>query len=145
MLNPQGLLSNGVHDLTLEEVKAHFGSFNGSDRRCRLFDQLREYIGKISASDWLRGILLDGSFVTDKQAPSDIDLIVIIDAEALPDDEPLKPAEYNLLSRRMGRKLFGFDILVAPLGSEALDHWIEYFSRVKGSEQQRKGLVRLVL
>jgi Family of unknown function (DUF6932) len=141
MLNEEGLLSVGVHDLTLVELRSTFGAFNGTDRRCRLFDKLSEYISKVADKPWFRALLVDGSFVTAKLAPSDIDLIVVVDAAELPEDH-LIPADYNLLSRRRAARLYGFDVIMAVEGSASLAYWVSYFSQVKGSNK-RKGLVRL--
>lgn len=141
MLNGDGLLNPGVHDLTVEQIKEAFGSFSSTDRRCRLFERLKEYIAKVTAKPWFREMFIDGSFVTDKESPSDIDLIVVVDNDLLPEDL-LRPADYNLLSRRRTRRMYGFDVISVPHGSEALTNWLDYFSLVRGSSL-RKGIVRL--
>jgi len=37
-LNEDGLLSEGVHDCTLDEIGARFGRFQVTDRRIQLFE-----------------------------------------------------------------------------------------------------------
>src|SRR5437764_12119781 len=97
-LEPSGVLSRGVHDCTLEEIKARFGSFQSSDSRPRLFAKLEVFVAEARASRIVRSLILDGSFVTSKPAPDDIDLIVIVGfACALAAD--LRAAGYNLASK----------------------------------------------
>jgi len=141
MLNSNGFLPEGIHELTLDQIKARFGSFNGSDRRVRLFERLADYVSRVSGYPWYRGLIVDGSFVTSKTAPSDIDLILIVDPE-LALGNNLRPGEYNLLSSRQTRRVFGFDVFAAPESSTSLQSWLEYFSQVRGSSE-RKGIVRL--
>jgi hypothetical protein len=69
-------------------------------------------------------VVIDGSYVTAKGEPGDIDLIA-----ALRNDIDLtvemRPAEYNIQSKRMVRKLYGFDVLSAVDGSETYSaFWI---------------------
>jgi len=73
-----GLLPLGVHDCSLEEIKERFASFQGSDRRPRLFGKLEAFIAEARASQIVRSLVLNGSFVTSKPAPNDIDLIVVV-------------------------------------------------------------------
>src|SRR4051812_22441896 len=93
-LTPAGMLPEGVHDCSLVEIAERFGRFQQSDRRCRLFERLDSYIREAKASGVVKAIIVDGSFVTDKDAPSDIDLIIVSLAQGqLP--AVLRPAEYN--------------------------------------------------
>ena len=64
-----GLLPVGVHDCTLDEIKASFGSFQGSqgsDRRPQLFAKLESFVAEARAARLVRSIIVDGSFVTTK-------------------------------------------------------------------------------
>src|SRR5947207_15534481 len=98
-LTPDGLLPEGIHDSSLAEIGERFGQFQVSDRRCRLFQRLEAYVREARASGVVKEIVVNGSFVTDKGAPSDIDLIVVsLPVGQLP--AVLRPAEYNVLSKR---------------------------------------------
>ncbi len=68
-LNKNGLLPEGVHDCTLQEVAERFGSFQGSDRRPELWVRLIEFVREVKASSLVEEILLDGSFVTAQPDP----------------------------------------------------------------------------
>src|SRR6266581_4212971 len=98
-LESSGLLPVGVHDCTLGEVRSRFGSFQGSDGRPRLFAKLEAFVAEARASQIVRSLLVDGSFVTTKPTPNDIDLIVVVpgDHDLAAD---LRPAAYNAVSKK---------------------------------------------
>lgn len=78
----QGLLPQGVHPATLTEVLERFG---GNDRRQQLLSGLIEAIRLLKAAA-CRRIYIDGSFVTSKELPNDIDVcwdITGVDPNAL--------------------------------------------------------------
>ena len=141
MLDDSGFLPEGVHDLSLEEIEENFGRFNGSDQRCRLFEKLADYFEKLSRFQWFVELIVDGSFVTAKQVPGDIDLVVVVDLKHLSEDNML-PVEYNLLSKGRALRGFGFDVFWAPEDSSALKSYLDFFSQVRGAET-RKGIIRL--
>ena len=57
-------------------------------------------------------LIIDGSFVTAKPAPNDIDLIVLLH-EGQDFERDLAMSEYALLSRTLLRRRFGFDVIIA--------------------------------
>ena len=65
--------------------------------------------------------------------------------------QELRPFEYNVQSKRMVSRLYGFDVLPAVDGSVAYDKYISDFSRVRlddreqTSSQRYKGLLRIEL
>ena len=77
VLTAAGFLPPGSHDATLAEVEAVFGRFQETERRITLFRKLSEYIAELRSLGHAREVLLDGSFVTAKVSPGDIDLIVV--------------------------------------------------------------------
>ena len=64
MLNNAGLLPPGVHDMSLEEVGALFGSFQQNDQRPRIFAKLEELVLEAKAVGFVRFLIINGSFVT---------------------------------------------------------------------------------
>jgi hypothetical protein len=92
----------------------------------------------------VREVLINGSFVTTEPQPNDIDLILI-----LPSDWDLHaevtPDQYNLLSKKRVRNLWGFDILIARENSPEYSEYANLFQRVRYQEQLRKGILRIVL
>jgi len=89
-------------------------------------------------------IIVNGSFVTGKPDPNDIDLILVLPIGHEFSAE-LRPFEYNVLSRRHVRKHHGFDILLAEEGQPELTEYIEFFTQVRGVPGRHKGLVRVSL
>jgi hypothetical protein len=149
-----GLLPPGVHELTLGQVGESFGRFQKSDRRCRLFARLTDYLGELQAAGWAVAVILDGSFVMKcVDEPDDIDLLVILptgwDRAA-----ELPPHEYNLLSHRMAKRLYKLDVFAAEEGTAEQAMWEEFFAGVNVKWEYaplhlpqglKKGVIRVAL
>src|SRR5262245_4370530 len=94
-LDADGFLPAGVHDCSVDEIKDRFAQFQGSDRRFRLFEKLESFMNDARATGFVAELIVDGSFVTAKPAPSDVDLVVVLAANHdLSCD--LRPLEYNV-------------------------------------------------
>jgi hypothetical protein len=143
-LNSDGLLPTGIFDCGLAEIKSRFGAFQVSDQRPRLFARLQALVTAIKAGDLFSALIIDGSFVTAKPGPNDIDLIAILRA-GLNLERDLPMSEYALLSRAMLRRRFGFDVVVAEQDSSLYRTYVDFFSRVREAPALRKGLLRLTL
>jgi hypothetical protein len=143
-LTPEGLLPAGIFDSTVEEIRQRFGTFQGSDRRPRLFARLQQFVVAIRNTGLFEAVLIDGSFVTGKPAPNDIDVIAVLhrghDFERV-----FSMFEYAFLSRQLLRQRFGFDVVLVEEHSPLYDKAVEFFGRVRESTHLRKGLLRLVL
>ena len=89
--NSHGYLDAGLHVFASDEFESHFvTSFPHSKTRTTILDgytrHCREIVGLVGACEQF----LDGSFVTSKNDPGDIDLVMFIDAtvvDALPHDK----------------------------------------------------------
>ena len=88
--------------------------------------------------------MLDGSFVTTKTSPNDIDLIAVL-AAGHNFERELTAFEYNLVSRSFLRRRFGLDVVLARRDSPLYDSYVEFFGRVREAPHRRKGLLRLRL
>lgn len=77
-LGPEGFLPAGIFECTWHELKAQFGTFEGSDHRVHLFTRLRALASVMTTSGLFEGLIIDGSFVTSKPRPNDVDLIAIL-------------------------------------------------------------------
>src|SRR3989442_995016 len=141
---PSGLLPLGVHDCTLEEIGARFGSFQSSELRPVLFAKLEKFAAEARSSGIMRSLIVDGSFVTAKAAPNDIDLIVVVrsDHDFAAD---LSPGAYNVVSKHRVRRRYGFDLLVAREGSVEYHRWTEFFQQVRLEPGRQKGILNLKL
>src|SRR5205085_8395563 len=104
-----GFLPPGVHACTLDEIQQRFGRARVNFQRSELFARLQEYVREARSSQLVKAIALDGSFVTDKASPNDIDMIVIL-AEEYDNKAVLRPFQYNVVSKQQVRRQRGFDI-----------------------------------
>jgi hypothetical protein len=128
-----GLLPVGVHGATLEEVKQRF-VYN--QQRIELFQHLGRLLTVVQRFRFFKGIVLDGSFVTDKPVPEDIDAVLHLSWD-----------DYLRLHRRHdGRSLTAEDAVKAeykvhlffdPIPSES---WTSAFQSLRPEE----GLLRRV-
>lgn len=128
-----GVLPPGMYDTSLEEIGIRFG---GTQQREKLISGLESYLRLWDASRFLSSAIIDGSFVTEKLDPGDIDMILA------PRTEALFSLEFNALMRSFSlnrsftKREFGCEAFVA-VTEEELKRWIEFFShdrlgRVKG-------------
>jgi hypothetical protein len=143
-LTADGLLPEGVHDCTLEEVREQFEQFQRTDARCRLFERLEALVHEARRTGFVVAIIVDGSFVTGTETPNDVDVIIVLrtghDMQA-----SLRPFEYNVVSKSQIRRIYRIDALMGQEGEKVLDEQIELFSRVRGNSTRRKGILRLGL
>ena len=139
-LTIDGLLPEGVHACTMTEVQDRFGKFQRSERRIKLTNALGQYLAALRATGFVRRVIVDGSYVSSKEEPGDIDLIVVLDA-ACDFASEVRPADYNAVSRRQVRRRYGFDVMVVPEDSEALAEKFSFFQQDRGG--RRKGLLEV--
>lgn len=134
----------------MDEVAELFARFQRSDRRIRLTERLRAFVEDARRSEIAAALVIDGSYITAKEEPGDIDLIVAL----RPDfdlSQELRPFEYNIRSRRMVKQLYKFDVFVEVDGSEEYTSRVNFLSQVKGGDpglqttQLHKGLLRITL
>lgn len=143
-LDPNGFLPVGVHDCALTEIKARFGTFQRSDRRSQLVAQLEIFLAEAARTGLVVSVIVDGSFVTAKPEPNDVDLIVVVAADHdLRAD--LGPTAYNIVSKKRVQRRFGFDMVAVREDSLELDDAVDFFEQVRGDASRRKGLLRIRL
>ena len=145
-----GVLPQGIHGCTIEECEQVFGRFSRSDRRPRLTEALRRYALDAHASGIAVAVLIDGSHVTAKTEPNDVDIILALRSDFDLGAE-LRPMEYNIQSKRAVKKQYGFDVLPAIEGSEVYEEYLRLFSQVRPDDPEQrttrttKGLLRIEL
>jgi len=142
--NQDGLLPPGIYRGSLAEARGRFGAFQGSDQRPRLWARLVEYVREAAMSGAVEMVLVDGSFVTAKPDPNDIDLVIVLPASH-DFSADLPAAQYDVLAQKRVRKRFGFDILVVKNGSDSLEHAVAFFQQVRQRPGVKKGLLEIIL
>ncbi|MBM3884161.1 MAG: hypothetical protein FJ387_31390 [Verrucomicrobia bacterium] len=109
-----------------------------------MFARLEQLVSALQRSDLFDAVVIDGSFVTAKPAPNDIDLIAVL-RPGHDFERDLPMSEYALVSRALLRRRFGFDVVLAERDSLLYHTYVEFFRRVRGAPHLRKGMLRLAL
>lgn len=124
--NEEGCLPKGIYDMSISEFEELF-SKNKSDKRKYIMDYYKEYLEKLLNSGYVLNHWVDGSFVTLKEEPNDIDTLTEIDG--------LKCDE-NGDSDRI-HKLIDY----APLWTEGLCHSLGVYKYPKEFEVEYESYV----
>lgn len=98
-----GDLPPGIHKASVAEFEARFGRFTTSDRRIRLLAAFRQLIENARFSGIVDRMIVGGSYVTSKQEPNDIDLVILLSGNV--DLSVLTPTQYNMASRKALRRV----------------------------------------
>ncbi|HVC94173.1 MAG TPA: hypothetical protein VND64_10810 [Pirellulales bacterium] len=134
-----GYLPEGLYRATEAEVTFRFGSSTRSRRRLIL--RVRRWIA-LGREVGAKRFLIDGSFVTAKKEPNDIDAVIAIpiDFKQMVEQgfEPAVELEEMLLSRRP-------EEIFAAEDEDDWDEWLEFFSRTREVDGRRKGIVEVEL
>lgn len=134
-----GYLPEGLHSASEAEVTFRFGST--TPRRRRLVLRFRRWI-VLAKEVGARRLLIDGSFVTAKPEPDDIDAVILLPVnfaiQVEQGDESAIELEQMLLTRSPGE-------LFAAEDQSDWSEWSEFFSRTRESDGRRKGLVEIQL
>ena len=142
--NESGCLPEGIYDCTIEEAAERFGGFQGISQRPHLWDRFIEFMREADACKLVDAVPVDGSFVTTKADPNDIDLVLVVPANH-DYSADFQPSEYNLLSKRRVHRRFGFDLLVARADSQEFRRYVGFFQQVRLEPGQKKGILRIWL
>lgn len=140
----QGYLPEGLHLAALAEIRERCG--RGSPQRRRLFGEFEWLVGRARAIG-ARRLVLDGSFVTDKEKrygkpPTDLDCALLLPVDYL-SLEQRRDSDFEALmdafSGVAGRPI---DLFLED--SEAgLDAWVAFFALTPGG--RRKGNVEVIV
>lgn len=134
-----GYLPKGLHQAS--EAEALFRLGTSSRRRRQLALRLRHWLELARAVGALR-FLVDGSFVTAKDAPNDIDGVVLLSPDFQKQVEQGSPAALELEEMFLTRRP---EELFAAEDETDWDEWVEFFSRTRETDGRRKGLVEVIL
>ncbi len=134
-----GYLPEGLHRATEAEVLFRFGS--PSRRRRALALQLRNWL-RLARAVQSRRFFVDGSFITAKLFPGDLDAVVLLSNTfqcAL--DNGLEAAvelERIVRTHRMG------DLFAAEDDADWFG-WLDFFTGTREADERRKGVVEVIL
>lgn len=143
-LNEYGLLPQGVHHCTLAEIGARFGRFQRTDRRMQLFAKLCALVDEERRAGLAIALMIDGSFVSSKPDPGDIDLVIVL-PEGYNFGAELLPLQYNAISKSRLRRSYQFDVFVVEEHSLEYTERVAFFCQNSRRANERKGILRIQL
>jgi hypothetical protein len=134
-----GYLPEGLHVASEAEVAARFG--DSTSRRVYLMGRLHRWL-ELARAVGARRFFIDGSFVTGKVEPGDVDAVVWLPDNFREQVRAGKPEAVELqamVRAREPKELF------AAYSVEMWDGWLEFFSGTREPDARRKGVVEAVL
>ena len=150
MLGTDGLLAPGRHTVTAAEFKATFvEGFPDSSTRAELYTRWLRHRAAILGHVPILSQWIDGSFVTNKDDPGDIDVVTIMHESNFIALAPVAQSMLaSLLAGKKTKAVWGMDsypVYVVPSGhpaeaavQKAADGWHSEWSRVK----RRPGVIK---
>ena len=137
--NEAGDLPPGIHRGSLEDVLGHFG--DGSGQRMIVAERLRRIHQLAAGTGRLRRFIVFGSFITDKIAPNDVDVFLVM--EDLFDVSRVTGEARAVFDHTAAHNLLGASIFWVPLAAcldgeeESVLYW-----QIKRDKTQR-GIVEV--
>jgi len=143
-LNEDGFLPDGIFECTIDEISERFGSFQRTDKRPNLFKGLLSYYNELKSANIGKHLIVNGSFVTTKDEPNDIDVLLILkDDVELSGDLP--PFKKNTMSRKYINKYYQLDFHFGFEGDPSATNILEIFLEVKYQPEKTKGILKIAL
>ena len=136
---PDGYLPEGVHVCSEADVIFRFGS--SSRQRRRLALRLRRWI-ELGRQVGARRLLVDGSFVTAKEEPQDIDTVILLPQNFTQQVEREHPPALELEDMLLTRHP---EEIFAAEDETDWEEWVVFFSLTREPDKRRKGLVEIPL
>ena len=136
-----GNLPKGLYKATLHEVREIFGT--GSAKRKLLIGNLENIIELAKSTGKLERVIVWGSFVSNKEFPQDIDLLLIMSDDFDVDANP--PEVKRVFAYAQGRIAFNADIFwtKSSIGEEVIDLWLETYQMTRDFES--RGIVEVTI
>jgi hypothetical protein len=134
-----GYLPEGLHEANEDEVVVRFGV--STSHRAFLMERLRHWL-ELARAVGARRFFIDGSFVTGKAEPGDVDAVVWLPdgvREQVRAGTPEAVALQSMITAREPKELF------AAYSVEMWDGWLEFFSGTREPDARRKGVVEVTL
>ena len=138
--NQDGNLPEGVHRATEAEVLSRFATT--SARRKWLGERLRNLLEMARATGKLERVVLWGSFVTSKESPNDLDVLLVMAADF--DLEQVPTDRRALFNYAQAKIRFNADVFwtKVSIGQDTLDLWLNTYQL--GKDLKRRGIVEVV-
>jgi hypothetical protein len=139
--NTDGNLPEGIHKATEDEIYSRF-AFT-SARRKWLGERFHNLLQTAKATNKLKQTFIWGSFVTIKESPNDLDILLVMDEdfqlETIPDECKV------LFDHTKARLYFNADVFwtKVSIGETVLSLWLDTYQTSR--DFKRKGIVEVLL
>ncbi len=140
------LLQPGIHDITKGDLPNHFASpFSNQEKRIQLIERFNYLIEKVEQIGIPFEIWINGSFVTNKEEPNDIDIVFFFDpvkANSLPDDKKILLEE--VANNPFSKYRYNCDVYFIPNDNQVLrSYWRGWFGYTRS--ETPKGFARITV
>jgi|ERR1019366_3823373 hypothetical protein len=140
------LLAPGIHDFTKDTLEHHFVSpFSFQERRKQLIERFGFLIEKVEELGISFEIWINGSFVTNKEEPNDIDIAFFFDplkANALSDDKKILFREVS--NNTLSKYRYNCDVYFIPNNLPTdRSYWRGWFGYTRS--EKVKGFARIIV
>lgn len=135
-----GVLPIGIHSATLEEIEKYFCSYGDIEKRKMLFNSFCKYVNQVKMHNVKFYICIDGSYVTSKECPGDLDVLILYDFEYYNNEWG------ELISDKVAPLMFkGLQILSGFMESFGEESLLDFAQQIKNNPTLRKGIVKVIL
>ena len=138
-----GLLPAGAHDCSAQEIANKFG---WNPHRQTLVRRFCDFLAHEIRPAFSEPVYVNGSFVTDKEAPEDVD--VVLDLRQAAETRQLSGIKFMARERERLHTQYGVDFWVNLSGTNDFTDFFRYLgtktARYKGLDaRHRKGILRI--
>jgi hypothetical protein len=139
--NVVGNLPEGIHSVSEEEFLNRFATH--SARRKWLGERLKEIFALAKSTGKMERIFVWGSFVTAKESPNDVDILLVMGEDFRLETAPEECKQ--LFDYIRARVRFNADVFwsKASIGEDTLSLWLETYQLTK--DFKRRGIVEVKL
>jgi hypothetical protein len=136
-----GNLPEGVYQLNEQDILSKFATT--SARRKWLGERLRELIATAKSTGYLKKVFLWGSFVTSKDSPNDLDVLIVVSEDF--QLENLTPGCKTLFDYAQAKLSFTADVFWTreSIGQAMLDLWLDTYQTTR--DFKRRGIIEVIL
>lgn len=131
--NTNGILPAGFHDCDLSEIAAMFVYNN---KREKVWETLAEYLKQISLVPQVNVVYVDGSFVTNKALPGDVDLVLEFNSPQ--DFADAFTQQQHLFNHPIVKQIFNVDMYFAFPGMP--NDFREFFQYLRTDDAMTRGV-----
>jgi hypothetical protein len=139
--NEEGFLREGVYLASEAEIRHRFATT--SARRKWLGVKLQELLSAAKSTGHLRRAFIWGSYLTSKESPNDLDVLIVMDDEF--ELATIEPGALPLFHHAEAKVRFNADVFwtKAGIGESTLQLWLDTYQT--GRDQNRRGIVEVLL